>query len=143
MLNIIKHHDCKKELKEFNLKATPSRIAVLQFLETTKEPVDVNSIIAFLKKEQVSSDPATVFRMMNDFVNKGVTKQVQLEKGKSRYELAAKGDHHHLICENCGKIESVSDTVIPQMEKEILNKQKFLVKKHSLEFFGICNNCQK
>lgn len=143
MLNIIKHHDCSKELKEFDLKATPSRIAVLSFLEGTKEPVDVNSIINFLKKEKINTDPATIFRMMNDFLDKGVTKQIQFEKGKTRYELSSKGDHHHLICEECGKIESVSDTFIPQMETEILNKNKFLVKRHMLEFFGICKNCQK
>jgi Fur family ferric uptake transcriptional regulator len=142
MVTFFKQHNCKDELKEFALKATPARLAVMKFLETAKEPVDVNTIIGYLKSESLTTDPATVFRMMHDFVKKGVTRQIQFEEGKSRYELSAKGDHHHLICEKCGKVEAISDTVIPEMEKGIRQKHHFLVKRHSLEFFGLCSNCQ-
>lgn len=142
MLNFLKQHSCKEELKKFKLKATPARLAVMAFLEKASEPVDVSSIISNLKEQGIEADPATVFRMMNDFLEKGVTKQIRFEEGKLRYELANKGDHHHLICESCGKIESVSDTVVPEMEEDIKKKHKFLVKRHSLEFFGLCKDCQ-
>jgi Fur family transcriptional regulator, ferric uptake regulator len=69
--------------------------------------------------------------------------QIQFQEGKLRYELAGKEHHHHLVCENCGKIEDVLSRVIPALEEEIKNKHKFLVKRHSLEFFGLCEDCQK
>lgn len=133
----------KNELKKFDLRATPARIAAMQSLERIKEPADIKTITDYLRKNEVKIDPATVFRMMNTFTEKGITKQIQLEEGKARYELSSKGDHHHLVCGNCGKIEAIFDNVIPKMEKEIQKKQKFLVKRHSLEFFGLCINCQK
>ena len=143
MFNLINKHNCKDELQEASLKATPARIAVLRFLEIADQPLDAQTIINHLKKEKITADPATIFRMMNDFVEKGITKEVQLVKGKVHYELASKGDHHHLICEKCGKIEAVEDNFIPQMEKELATKHNFLIKRHSLEFFGLCSNCQK
>ena len=143
MTNNLSQHDCKEELNQAELRATPARIAVMQFLETTNQPVDAGMVLDYLKTQNIDTDPATVFRMMNDFLSKGLTKQIQFQEGKTRYELSNKEDHHHLICENCGKIESVSDNVIPHMEKEIQEKQKFLVKRHSLEFFGLCKDCQK
>lgn len=135
-------HDCKEELREADLRATPARLAVMSFLEKIDKPVDVNSVIDHLNINGIKADPATVFRMMNTLTQKGITMSIQFHEGKARYELASKEDHHHLICESCGKIEDVSDTIIPTLEKEIRNKSGFKVLRHSLEFFGICTACQ-
>ena len=138
--NII--HDCKDELREVNLRATPARVAVMSFLERTSEPVDVNSVIDYLNISGIKTDPATVFRMMNTLTQKGIIMPIQFYEGKTRYELSNKDDHHHLICDNCGKIEDISDAIIPDLEKEIQTKRKFKVLRHSLEFFGLCALCQ-
>lgn len=136
------NHDCSDELRQFKLKATPARLAVMKYLEETKEPVDVSMVIDYLRRRDVDTDPATVFRIMKAFTDKGLTKQVQFLEGKKRYELAGKGDHHHLICTDCGKIEDVEDKVMSDLEKEIFQNKHFKVKSHVLEFFGICKNCQ-
>ena len=134
-------HDCKEELREMDLRATPARIAIMQLLENTKNPVDVSMVIDHLRKEEIETDPATVFRTMNMFTQKGITTPVQFQEGKNRYELANKEDHHHLICETCGNIADIEDEVIPTLERHIEEKHNFTVKRHSLEFFGLCENC--
>jgi Fur family ferric uptake transcriptional regulator len=141
MLNFKIKHDCKEELQGASLKATPARVAVMQFLESTEQPVDVQSIINYLKKRNVDADPATIFRMMHDFLQKGITRQIQLLEGKARYELSNKKHHHHLICTNCGKIEEVKGDFLKQMEEKIYKDKKFRVRDHSLEFFGLCADC--
>ena len=135
-------HDCKDELRGFDLRATPARVAVMNFLEKTSQPVDVNSVIDYLHVNGVKTDPATIFRMMNTLTQKGITTPISFQEGKTRYELSNKDDHHHLICDNCGKIEDVSDTIIPTLEKQIRNESGFKVLRHSLEFFGVCKLCQ-
>ncbi len=135
-------HDCKDELREADLRATPARLAVMSFLEKTGQPVDVTSVIDYLNANGIKTDPATIFRMMNTLTQKGITTPIQFQEGKSRYELSSKEDHHHLICENCGKIEDVSDTIVPTLEKKIKKKYGFKVVRHSLEFFGLCKLCQ-
>lgn len=143
MVAFFNQHNCKDELQEASLKATPIRVAVMQFLESTEQPVDAQSIINYLKQKHVDADPATIFRMMNDFLEKGITRQIQLNEGKARYELSNKRHHHHLICTNCGKIKEVEGDFLKQMEEEIYKDKKFKVKDHSLEFFGLCADCQK
>lgn len=143
MVAFFKQHDCKEELQEASLKATPARIAVLKFLEAADRPVDVQSIINYLRQKHIDVDPATIFRMMHDFLQKGITKQIQFQEGKARYELFNKRHHHHLICINCGKIEEVEGDFLKQMEEKIYKDKKFRVKDHSLEFFGLCADCQK
>lgn len=136
-------HNCREELREVSLKATPTRLAVLEFLEKTKHPVDVSIILGYLQEKQIDADPATVFRIINLFTQKGLTKQIQLNESKFRYERTSLDDHHHLVCESCGNVEDISDSVVPILEETIQKEKKFLVKRHSLEFFGTCKNCQK
>lgn len=136
-------HDCKTELRDVALKATPTRLATLKILEAADAPLDVATIKLELEKDGIEADPATLFRMMNSFSDKGLVREVNLQESKLRYEHTAKDDHHHLVCENCGAIEDVSDCTLDILEKELRKKKGFIVKHHSLEFFGLCQNCQK
>ncbi len=143
MVNATEGHDCKSELNEVNLRATPARRALMSLFETADKPVDVQTMIDFLNKKDLKTDPATVFRIVNMFTEKGLLKLIQLNEGKFRYELSSMPDHHHLVCEKCGEIEDISDCNIDALEKDIEKKKKFKVTSHSLEFFGICSDCQK
>ncbi|MGH7246159.1 MAG: Fur family transcriptional regulator [Candidatus Levyibacteriota bacterium] len=142
-MTVAKIHNCKEELQALELRATPARVAILKLLEATKEPIDANKIMEHLEKESIATDPATVFRILHMFMQKGIVIPIQFQEGKARYELASKNDHHHLICEHCGRVEDVEDDIIPSLEKHIQDKHHFVVNRHSLEFFGLCVNCQQ
>jgi len=136
-------HDCKTELKDHNLKVTPARLVVFEILEKSPKPVDIASVADYLNKHQIKADQATIFRIINTFAQKGLVVPVQFNEGKFRYEYGPSADHHHFICEKCGMIEDISDCHIDELEKEIQQKKKLLIKRHSLEFFGLCPDCQK
>ncbi len=135
-------HDCKVELKNANLKITPARLGVLKVLENAETPLDIATITSYLKKQKIKADKVTVFRIINAFTEKGIVKSIHFNEGRLRFEHAGAADHHHFICEKCGHIEDISDCHIDQLEKEINNKKGLLIKRHSLEFFGICKSCQ-
>lgn len=132
----------KKDLEDAKLKLTRSRIAILEILKSEKRPLDVSEIILYLEKLKVETDQATVYRSLNAFYEKGLIKRFELQEGKFRYEMSG-NDHHHLICENCGRIEDISDCNLDSLENEITRKKKFVVKRHALEFFGLCERCAK
>lgn len=136
-------HNCKDELNDVQLRATPARIALMQLLETSNKPLDVSAMIAYLHKEHIQTDPATVFRIINMFTQKGLTRQIQLHEGKARYERTTFSDHHHLVCSTCGDIQDISDCKIDLLQQEIEKKKQFEVTSHSLEFYGICHTCKK
>jgi Fur family ferric uptake transcriptional regulator len=123
------------------LKVTDARKFLLEAVAKEKTPVDAQSLIELMQKE-LQVDRVTVFRILNTLTAHGILRKLEFQEGKARYELNNE-DHHHLICENCGKIEDIPDTIIPEIEKELGGKHSFLIKRHSLEFFGLCNDCQK
>lgn len=135
-------HDCKDELRNADLKVTAARLGVLSALESAVTPIDVETVIKYLKKNKIRADKVTVFRIINSLTEKGIAKPIQFEEGKKRFEHAAQVEHHHFICDKCGNIEDVSDCNIGAVEKDIMKKKGLLIKRHSLEFFGVCKSCQ-
>lgn len=135
-------HDCKTELRDADLKVTRVRLAVLKLFESADKPVDVAEVINYLRQNKIKADPATAFRIIKNFTDRGLTRQISFHEGKFRYELADQTEHHHFVCENCGAIEDISDCKIETLEKNIFKKKGLIIKRHSLEFFGICKNCQ-
>lgn len=120
------------------LKNTPSRLAILSVLKEKNRPLDVLQIFESIKDK---TDLATVYRTLETFFNSGLINKLEFGEGKYRYEIKGK-DHHHLICRNCMKIEDVEDRFMNDWENDIKKEKGFLVSNHSLEFFGVCFQCQ-
>ena len=134
-------HDCKTELRNTSLKVTTARLAVLKILEKSDKPLSALSLTSSLRQKGGKADPATIFRMMNTFVRQGLVKQISFQDKKARYEIATRKDHHHFVCEKCGIVEDISDCSIDVVTHKI-EKKGLLIKSHSLEFFGLCTQCQ-
>jgi Fur family ferric uptake transcriptional regulator len=68
--------------------------------------------------------------------------RVPLEDGSVRYQLSEGGHHHHLVCRNCGKVTEFSDLEIDAHIQEQARVHGFALQGHSLELYGLCNDCQ-
>ncbi|MBI2033301.1 MAG: transcriptional repressor [Candidatus Levybacteria bacterium] len=123
-------------------KKTKGRDAVIKILQSEDAPVDAAHIYEHLVKKHVSINQATLYRILDFFTDQGMIDRFEFQEGKQRFEIV-RGDHHHLICEMCGCIEDIEDCNIKDLEKDITKKKKFLVKRHSLEFYGVCQSCQR
>jgi len=131
-------------LRANGLKATPARAVVLALLQKTRKPLSIAAIHKRLKNSAI--DLVTVYRTMASFEGKGLIRQVDLRHGHAHYELATAdvAHHHHLICENCGKIVDISQCDTSGLEKQALKIGGFAkLTKHSLEFFGLCKTCAR
>jgi Fur family ferric uptake transcriptional regulator len=125
-----------------NFKKTPARLAVSKFLSSANTPVDAEQIIQYLRSQNLETNKVTVYRILDILFKNQIIDRVEFGEGKYRYELK-KNHHHHLICNDCGKIQDVGGNVVEKLEKEIQKNKHFQVQSHSLEFFGLCSDCQK
>ncbi len=123
------------------LRKTPARVAITEFLSSSEFPVDVEQTIKFLRSKNLNTNKVTVYRIIDMLYKNGTISRIELGEGKYRYELQ-KNHHHHLICTNCGKIEDAQGDLLEDLQSKINKKSGFLIKSHSLEFFGLCKDCQ-
>lgn len=128
-------------LRERRLKVTEARVMVLSALENIAKPADVTELIASLNKGGKKVDQATVYRTLDLLVKVKLVELIDFRDGKYRYELQKK-HHHHLVCEECGSVDEVEGDLMKFDERKIESVKKFLIKSHSLEFFGLCRKCR-
>jgi Fur family ferric uptake transcriptional regulator len=127
---------------KLSFKKTPARLAINEFFSSVNTPVDVGQIVQHLRSQKLETNKVTVYRILDFLFKNRIINRVEFGEGKYRYELK-KNHHHHLICTNCGKIEEVEGDFLKKMEDDIFKSKKFKVESHSLEFFGLCEDCQK
>lgn len=130
-------------LRAKGYRITGARKAILDCLLSATSPLSAADIHLMLRKRKLAADKVTVYREMEMLEKEGIVVPIQLQDRNRRYELASLDHHHHLICQNCHRIDDVElhDDFTPQ-ERAIAQRNKFKVLRHSLEFFGLCQRCQ-
>ena len=132
--------------KKQDIKKTLARKAIVELLQKTKKPIDVNDIIKKLKEKQVKIDRVTVFRNVNLLVKKRLIYKVEFNEGKYRYESASLPHHHHLVCTKCGRVIDIESDSLHSEIKKITKKVNmifnFQIEEHKVEFFGKCKTCK-
>lgn len=132
----------KRLLNTNQLKATPNRILLLQILSKSDKPVSVPELIQICAQNKQIPDEATIYRTIEQFYKTKIILRLDFHEGMFRYELASKKHHHHLICKKCGHIKPIYDQCLGISEQKIKKQYGFQVNQHTLEFFGLCQNCQ-
>lgn len=128
-------------LRRNNLKATPARVAILEVFQHARKPLSVKDLEAELGKNS-TVDTVTLYRNVENLKSLGILSEVNISSGQAFFEMASKPHHHHLICENCGKLEDVDGCRVKSLDHNWLKGSGFKnISRHSLEFFGICNQC--
>jgi Fe2+ or Zn2+ uptake regulation protein len=130
-----------KTLSKHHLKVTETRKALIDLIKGTKKPLDASFIVSNLQKK-LNIDRATVFRILNVLSKHGILRKLEFGEGKARYEFN-NNDHHHFICEKCGLIDDIYNCNINSFEEKISSIKNIHIFRHSLEFYGFCDNCFK
>lgn len=120
-------------------KATPARLAVLDLLTKAEKPVGVEALARELGKQ---FDQATLYRTVQTLEKRGLLRRVDFHHGRAYFELAAREEHHHAVCTQCGTVEDIHDCCAKSMEQIALSQSGFAtIAQHALEFFGVCKRC--
>lgn len=128
-------------LKENKLSITDPRKLILGLLLKEHGPFTADEI--FQKLPSHSCDHATIYRCLKQFEEHKIVNVTYLEKEMAHFEFNdPHHHHHHIICKVCKKIESIPDCMLEKIESA-LSKKGYVDIQHRLEFFGICENCQK
>ncbi len=130
-------------LKKKGHRMTMARQAIARMIVRAKKPLSAADIHSLLSKESSHPNLVTVYRELAFLEKEGVLRSMKLKDGVKRYCNAAKGHHHHLVCTNCDTVKDVDMSCydLHAVERTLAKKNKFSIKSHSLEFYGLCSNC--
>lgn len=127
-------------LKEYDLKVTPQRIAIVEELYKNGH-MNIDDLYKKLLDKFPSISLATIYKNVNSMIEKLFIAEVKIPNTKSVYELI-KAEHAHCVCSSCGKIEDVEIDVENALG-QLSNINTFKVDSVDLIFTGTCENCSK
>ena len=124
-------------------KITKVRTALMEIFQETSTPLSIQDILLKLKEKQLSPNKTTVYREIEFLTKLDIAESVDFGEGKKRYEGSGGEHHHHIVCINCKAVQDVSEDVdLDQLHASVVKKVGYKPVSHSLEFFGLCKNCQ-
>jgi Fur family peroxide stress response transcriptional regulator len=127
------------KLREYNLKATPQRIAITEALDIYGH-LSIEQLYEYLKKKFNSLSLATIYKNLHIMMDNAFISEVKLPEKKSVYELT-KEAHSHLLCKNCNAVVDI-DIDIDDILNQAKQKSNFEIEKTSIVFSGLCPNCK-
>ena len=87
---------------------------------------------------------ASVYRALESLDALGLVQRVDLGDGVSRFERAEPSGehHHHLVCDDCGKVEPFEDTALEDALVRVAGGRGYDVAAHDVVLRGACGDCR-
>ncbi|MGE0867479.1 MAG: Fur family transcriptional regulator [Kofleriaceae bacterium] len=122
------------------LRATPSRLAVLELLRSSDAPMSHGDVADHLSSQ--SWDRATIYRNLTDLAEARLVRRTDVGDHIWRFEaMASEHDppHPHFVCTECGAVEC-----LPEIELTIRRaRTPRAVRQRKVEVHvrGVCDAC--
>jgi Fur family transcriptional regulator, ferric uptake regulator len=127
-------------VRDRGLRATPSRLAVLELLRATDSPMSHGDVADRLASQPW--DRATIYRNLIDLADAGLARRTDVGDHVWRFEAvtdAHDGAHPHFVCTECGTVEC-----LPEIELAVRRaKAPRAVRQRQVEVHvrGLCDAC--
>ena len=125
-------------LYRHSIRPSVQRIAVLSHVAGGSHP-SAEEIYAGLSEQFPSLSRTTVYNALHLFVEKHLLRELEIESGCVRYDIAMQEPHSHFVCRRCGRImdmrmpDGIADIVLPG----------YTIEMSDVFLKGICPECHK
>lgn len=125
-------------LKEYDLKVTPQRIAIVEELYKHGH-MNIDDLYKKLLDRFPSVSLATIYKNVNSMVEKIFLSEVKIPNSKTVYELIKK-EHAHLVCSKCNEVVDI-ELDPSDIQTQVSNLSKFKIQQTNIVLSGICSKC--
>ncbi len=135
--------DIISRLGEMGYRLTPQRILVLKAIENSASHISAEEIYGQVVEVYPHVNISTVYRTLDLLKRLGLVTETDLGGGRVRYHPADKGHHHHLVCQECGKVIELDDSLLVPLKNTLYSEYDFDADLKHLGIFGRCGRCRQ
>ena len=120
-----------------------ARRAVVELLGRQYCCLTAQEIFDQLRGEGRRVGIASVYRTLEQLSREGYVQRIDIGAGTSRFEpIHADGKHHHhLVCDDCGKVEAFADDELERALRRVERRTGYSVAGHDVVLRGACDDC--
>lgn len=140
----MKHSDnIVQKVSEQGYRLTPQRLMILAAINSSDDHISAEEIYAQVVARYPYVNISTVYRTLELLKGLGLVTETDLGEGRVRYHPVDKGHHHHLVCQECGAIIDLDESVLAPLKSLLLQEYGFVADLKHLAIFGHHLNCRK
>ena len=131
------------KLSKLGYRLTPQRMMIVSAIENSEDHISADEIYSQIVAKYPNINISTVYRTLELLKRLGLVTETDLGEGRVSYHSAEKGHHHHLVCQECGAIIDLDESLLSSLKDTLLREYKFIADLRHLAIFGRCVNCSK
>jgi Fe2+ or Zn2+ uptake regulation protein len=129
-----------KRLNTLGFRFTPQRRQVYEVLMQKRDHPTADEVFVRAKRQMPEISHATVYNCLDALVECGLIRQVQLDRGATRF-CPNMHEHCHFYCDEC---DTVFDVNLPEKaESGVALPKGFQAKRIDIAIHGVCADCAK
>jgi Fur family ferric uptake transcriptional regulator len=105
--------------------------------------VTAEEIHAYIRERFPQINLSTVHRTLELLEELGLVTHAHFADHVARYHPVDLGQHHHLLCRNCGGIWELEDETIHPLSRLLQERYGFEADLNHLAIFGLCRACRE
>lgn len=133
--------DAVDTLRRRGFRLTPQRQVVLSVLEGSEGHLSATEIFERVRAVNTRINISTIYRNLELLKDLGLITVTDLGEGRLHYHYREMGHHHHLICEKCGRVTELSESLFQPLKRELERRYHFKADLSHLAIFGRCHRC--
>ena len=127
-----------------NGQFVPEEQAVVSVLARRDCCLTVPEIVEAVRREGREIGIATAYRVVDLLAERELVQKLDLGDGRAHYERVELADehHHHLVCNECGRVEPFADESLEAALRRVEQDTGFAVASHDALLRGACDDCR-
>jgi Fur family transcriptional regulator, peroxide stress response regulator len=125
-------------LKHHQLKATPQRIAIIEFMDQAGH-ITIDELYQAVRHKFTSISLATLYKNIHTMLEVSLIREVKIAGQKTKYEIE-KESHAHLVCKECGALHDIDFDPSPILA-DVVHTTRYQPDEISVVISGICPEC--
>lgn len=122
-------------LRDAGLRITRQRQAIARILIDAEDHPDAEQVLARARLHDPSVSQATAYRTLAVLSEKGLLRTHTFDGGVTRFELADRPHHDHMIDVDTGEIQEFVSSEIERLQRTIARDHGYEIVAHRLELY--------
>jgi Fur family ferric uptake transcriptional regulator len=134
--------DGEPNLRRHGRRLTPQRRVIWEaLLAEPHEHLSAEDVVERVRERMPNVNTSTVYRTLEILVHDGLLLRTDLGGDRAYYELVSEHRHHHVICEQCGKVTHLHEEALGDLAARIEQDSGYRLGEREISFFGTCRSC--
>jgi Fe2+ or Zn2+ uptake regulation protein len=128
-------------IRAAGMRVTAGRLAVLEALQELPHS-DAEALFRFVENSRPGTSVQSIHNVLGDLTRAGLIRRIEPAGSAALYERRVGDNHHHVVCESCGRVADVDCVVGEAPCLSPSDAGNYAVRSAEITFWGLCPDCQ-